>query len=90
MYGPDFFDSDILSEEDKFKQVALISHEIGHHWIGNLVTLKWWNDLWINEAGFTKRFLRFFVSTSHIELDQYPKVIVVKSVKGLNGIFCLS
>ena len=52
MYGPDYFNPDDQTEEEKFQQVVLMSHEIGHHWIGNLVTMKWWNDLWINEAGF--------------------------------------
>jgi len=27
-----------------------ITHELAHHWFGNLVTMKWWNDLWLNES----------------------------------------
>jgi cytosol alanyl aminopeptidase len=28
----------------------IVSHELAHMWFGNLVTLEWWDDLWLNEA----------------------------------------
>src|SRR2546423_11331853 len=33
------------------KRVAeVITHELSHQWFGNLVTMVWWDDLWLNEA----------------------------------------
>jgi aminopeptidase N len=45
-----FFHSKNLSVPDLTWVVVVIQHELCHMWFGNLVTMKWWDDLWLNEA----------------------------------------
>lgn len=35
---------------NKHYLATVIAHELAHQWFGNLVTMKWWNDLWLNES----------------------------------------
>ena len=56
-WGAIFFRDSCLLLSDEFastltkRDVAnVITHEIVHQWFGNLVTMKWWDDLWLNES----------------------------------------
>ncbi|XP_062563001.1 glutamyl aminopeptidase isoform X2 [Armigeres subalbatus] len=38
------------STANKQRVAEVIAHELAHMWFGNLVTMKWWNELWLNEG----------------------------------------
>ncbi len=39
-----------VSEAKIERRALTILHELAHMWFGNLVTMKWWDDLWLNES----------------------------------------
>ncbi|GAA6225936.1 aminopeptidase N-like [Lates japonicus] len=44
------YDPIVSSTGNKERVTTVIAHELAHMWFGNLVTLRWWNDLWLNEG----------------------------------------
>ena len=39
-----------VTDAIKERRVVTILHELAHMWFGDLVTMRWWNDLWLNES----------------------------------------
>ena len=38
------------TEAQRLSRAEVILHELAHMWFGNLVTMRWWEDLWLNES----------------------------------------
>ena len=43
-------DEQSATREQHHGHIGVIAHELAHQWYGNLVTMTWWDDLWLNEA----------------------------------------
>ncbi len=48
----------------------VIAHELSHQWFGNLVTMKWWDDLWLNES-FASLMEHIALEAIHPEWHQW-------------------
>ncbi|HWH30219.1 MAG TPA: M1 family aminopeptidase, partial [Mycobacteriales bacterium] len=39
-----------VTEGQRRRRAMVVAHELSHMWFGNLVTLRWWDDVWLNES----------------------------------------
>lgn len=56
----------VPTKNDKLGRASLILHELAHQWFGDLVTMRWFDDLWLKEG-----FANFMASHTMAAMEQY-------------------
>ena len=54
------------TENQRLGRAEVLLHEMAHMWFGNLVTMRWWNDLWLNES-----FATYMAYLSMVEATRF-------------------
>jgi len=63
-FADSFIYKDVTTVQRRTYRSIVVTHELAHMWFGDLVTMKWWNDLWLNES--FAEFISHF-AMSHIQ-----------------------
>ncbi|XP_065546290.1 glutamyl aminopeptidase [Lathamus discolor] len=69
------YDPDESATSNKQRVAAVIAHELVHQWFGNIVTMDWWDDLWLNE-GFASYFEFLGVNAAERNWQMLEQVLI--------------
>ncbi|KAJ0170678.1 hypothetical protein K1T71_013450 [Dendrolimus kikuchii] len=68
----------------KQRIASVIAHELAHQWFGNLVTMNWWTDLWLNEG-----FATFVGSVGMNAVEPSWKALNLEAVQSMQSVWDL-
>jgi cytosol alanyl aminopeptidase len=76
------FDEGSINYEQKRLLLEVIAHEMAHMWFGDLVTMQWWDDLWLNESFAT--WISYKIAgrvypTLRFELKSYENIAAARA-----------
>ena len=62
-----------MSLQRMVRVAGVVTHECAHHWFGDYVTMKWWDDLWLNEsfADYMSYYCMESIRTSVTTINDY-------------------
>ncbi|NWI91791.1 AMPE aminopeptidase, partial [Pitta sordida] len=69
------YDPQESATSNKQRVAAVIAHELVHQWFGNIVTMDWWDDLWLNE-GFASYFEFLGANAAEPEWQMLEQVLI--------------
>ncbi|XP_045467172.1 aminopeptidase N-like isoform X3 [Harmonia axyridis] len=78
------FDSNNTSIEDQKNIAHVLAHELAHQWFGNLVTPKWWDDVWLKE-GFSTYLSYLAVAKAHPKWTYTQEIFPNELTKALEN-----
>ncbi len=76
-------DHERSSLANKQMVAMVVAHELAHQWFGNLVTMKWWTDLWLNE-GFASWMEYFAINNLYPDWNLWVQFAVDEQQIALN------
>ncbi|VVU94544.1 Peptidase family M1 domain [seawater metagenome] len=81
------YDPKLTSKENLIRIAYVICHELAHQWFGNLVTMSWWSELWLNEGFATwvgwlavDKFFPEWKIWENFYLDEFCKALELDSL----------
>lgn len=69
------YDPNESSSTNQQRVAAVVAHELVHQWFGNIVTMEWWDDLWLNE-GFASFFEYIGVNAAEPHWQMLDQMLV--------------